>query len=307
MLISALLLALTLSAPAEVVIDSDTIALGALIPFPSGDARASLPLGYAPNPGLSRRIPKYEVIGKLTAAGMPTDDLQLPEFILVRRNAPGLDRDLVTRAILDAFLKQFPGANVEIASVDVPAIQVGTGGLEISASLPPRVDLSHSIFVRVEIRSNSLSRNIFVRTNVRVEAEQPILKNRIQANSSIKQDDIEWKLTPVQGAVVEQAEGMLAKRDLEAGQVLTTDILYTPLYVHRGDPVTVKATAGGVTISATMRAKASGKFGETIQVEHLSGEGTAMARVTGPRTLETLGAAASASPIGRSHQEIGAK
>jgi flagella basal body P-ring formation protein FlgA len=71
--------------------------------------------------------------------------------------------------------------------------------------------------------------------------------------------------------------------------------------------VTVKAIAGGVTIAATMRAKGSGKFGETIQVEHLSGEGTVMARVIGPKTLESLGAAASASPIGRSHQEIGVK
>ena len=83
---------------------------------------------------------------------------------------------------------------------------------------------------------------------------------------------------------------MLAKRDLEPGQVLTTDLLYTPLYVHKGDSVTVNATAGSVTISATMRAKASGKFGDTIQVEHLSGEGTTTARVVGPRMLESLGA-----------------
>ena len=41
---------------------------------------------------------------------------------------------------------------------------------------------------------------------------------------------------------------------------------------------------------ATMRAKASGKFGDTIQLEHLSGEGTATAKIVGPRTLESLGA-----------------
>jgi len=289
-LISALLLALTLSAPAEVTIDSDSITLGALIPFPSNDARAPLPLGYAPNPGLSRRIAKYEITGKLTAAGLPADDLQLPEYILVHRAAAGLDRDQVTRAILDAFTKQYPNANVEITSVELPVVQVGTGPLELSASLPPHVDLSNSVFVRVELRGTSFSRNLFVRTNVNVEAEQPVLKNKIAAHSEIQPNDIEWKLTPVRGAVVEEAQGMLAKRDLEPGQVLTTDLLYMPLYVHKGDSVTVKATAGAVTISATMRAKASGKFGDTIQVEHLSGEGTATAKVVGPRTLESLGA-----------------
>jgi flagella basal body P-ring formation protein FlgA len=288
-LITALLLAITLSAPAEVVVDTDTIILGALIPFPSTDARASLPLGYAPNPGLSRRIAKYEITGKLTAAGLASDDLQLPESILVRRNSAGLDRDQVTRAILDAFTRQFPEANVEITSVELPAVQVGTGSLEISASLPPRIDLSNSIFVRVELRGTSFSRNVFVRTNVRIEAEQPVLKNRVAAHAEVQADDVEWKMSPVRGNTVEQAQGMLAKRDLEPGQVLTADLLYTPLYVHKGDSVTVKATAGAVTIAATMRAKASGKFGDTIQVEHLSGEGTTTARVIGPRTLESLG------------------
>jgi flagella basal body P-ring formation protein FlgA len=284
--ISALLLACCLSAPAEVVIDADTITLGALIPFASTDARASIPLGYAPNPGLSRRIPKYEIVGKLTASGLPADDLQLPEFILVRRNAAGLDRDQVTRAILDAFTKQYPAANVEITSVELPAIQVGTGALQISASLPARIDLSNSVFVRVEIRGTSFSRNAFVRTNVRIEAEQPVLKNKVAAHSEVQAADIELKLTPVRADIANEFAGMLAKRDLEPGQVLTSDLLYAPLYVHRGDSVTVKASAGGVTIAATMRAKASGKFGETIQVEHLSGEGTTMARITGPRMLE---------------------
>jgi flagella basal body P-ring formation protein FlgA len=306
-LISALLLALTLSAPPEVMIDSDSITLGALIPFPSNDARAAVSLGYAPNPGLSRRIAKYEITGKLIAAGMAADDLQIPEYILVRRSAAGLNRDQVTRAILNAFTKQYPDANVEISSVELPAVQVGTGPLEISASLPPRVDLSNAVFVRVEVRGTSFSRNLFIRTNVNVEAEQPVLKNKVAAHSEIQPNDIEWKLAPVRGAAVEDAQGMLAKRDLEPGQVLTADLLYTPLYVHKGDSVTVKATAGAVTISATMRAKASGKFGDTIQVEHLSGEGTATAKVIGPRTLETLGAAASSSLTGRSHQELGAK
>ena len=306
-MITVLLLACCLAAPAEVVVDTDTISLGALIPFSANDSRASIPFGYAPNPGLSRRIPKYEILAKLNAAGLPVDDLQLPEFILVRRNAAGLDRDQVTRAILDAFTKQYPEANVEILSVELPSLQVGTGALEISAKLPPRFDLASSLFVRLEIRGTSFSRNVFVRTSARIEAEQPVLKNKVAAHSAVQKADIEWKLTPVGANVAGEIEGMLAKRDLEPGQVLTNDLLYTPVYVHKGDSVTVKATAGGITIAATMRAKAAGKFGETIQVEHLSGQGTTMARVTGPRTLESLGAAASASPIGRSHQEIGVK
>ena len=108
-------------------------------------------------------------------------------------------------------------------------------------------------------------------------------------DGEIQPSDIEWKMAPVRNdAASGQVDGMLAKRDLGPGQVVTGDLLYMPLYVHKGDSVTVKATAGAVTIAATMRAKAAGKLGETIAVEHLTGEGSTMARIIAPRTLETL-------------------
>jgi flagella basal body P-ring formation protein FlgA len=65
-------------------------------------------------------------------------------------------------------------------------------------------------------------------------------------------------------------------------------MLYSPLLVRKGESVTVKATSGGITIAATMRAKSDARFGDTIPVEHLSGPGSTSARVIGTRTLEAL-------------------
>jgi flagella basal body P-ring formation protein FlgA len=81
---------------------------------------------------------------------------------------------------------------------------------------------------------------------------------------------------------------MLTKRDLDPGQVLRTDLLYSPLFVRKGETVTVKASAGGVTVAATMRAMASGRLGDTIPVQHLAGAGNTTARVIGPRQLEAI-------------------
>jgi flagellar basal body P-ring formation protein FlgA len=285
--ITTLILFTILSAPADVTIDAENILLGALVPFSSSDPRASISLGYAPNPGLARRVGRSEIVNKITAAGMTVDDLQLPDSILVRRRAAELDRDQVTRAILDAFTKRFPDANIEITNVDLPAVQVGVGPVEVAASLPARFDLAGAVFVRVDLRGKSFVRTIFVPTSFRIESTQPVLKTRIAAHTEIRQRDIEWKLTSLRSnAAPEQIDGMLVKRDLEPGQVLTSDLLYLPLYVRKGDSVTVKSTAGAVTIAATMRAKAAGKLGETIAVEHLSGEGSTVARIVGPRVLE---------------------
>ena len=289
-MITAVLLMSVLSVAADVTIDSDTISLGALIAFPPGDTRASISLGYAPNPGLARRITKSEIMNKLALAGKPSDDLLLPDSILVHRQAAGLDREQVTRAVLEAFIQRFAGANIEITNVEIPGVQIGTGAVEIAASLPARFDPATPVFVRIDAKGASFVKTVYVRTTVRIEVEQPVLKNKVGAHSEIKPEDIERKLMPV-GTVgptnaAEQVDGLLTKRDLAAGQVLTGDLLYVPLYVRKGDSVTVKATSGAVTIAATMRAKAAGKMGEIIPVEHLSGEGSTMARIIGPRLLE---------------------
>jgi flagella basal body P-ring formation protein FlgA len=290
-LIAVLFLLSVLAAPADVTIDTDTISAGQLIPFPAADQRASTSLGYAPNAGLARRITRAEILNKITAAGGATDDLQLPESILVHRRAASLTPEQVTPPILTAFLKRFPDANIEITHVEIPPMQIGTGPIEINASLPARFDPAVSVFVRIDVRGTTFAKTAFVRTNVRIETGQPILKNKVAAHAEIQSGDIEWKMSPVRAAGpasanAEQVDGMLAKRDLEPGQVVTNDLLYMPLYVRKGDSVTVKSTAGAITISATMRAKAAGKLGEMIPVEHLSGEGSTTARIVGPRILE---------------------
>ncbi|MBI4473503.1 MAG: flagellar basal body P-ring formation protein FlgA [Acidobacteria bacterium] len=277
--------------PTEILLDADTIRVSDVVTLSQSDPRGGVSLGYAPAPGLARRIARYEVVGKLQSAGFTPDGLEIPDSILVRRRAVGLDRDQVMQVVLDAFVRQYAGANIEIISIDVPAIQVGSGPVELTASLPPRFDASTAVFVRLEIRGTNFARNAFVRTNVRIETEQPVLKNPVAAHSPIRPEDIEFKPMPVRGApgaIVERFEGLLAKRDLQPGQALTSDVLYMPVYVQKGDSVTVKATSGAITIAATMRAKASGKFGDTIQVEHLSGQGITTARIIGPRILEAV-------------------
>lgn len=293
-MISALLvLACCISAPPEVTINTDSITLGELIPFHANDSRAAIQLGFAPNPGLARKFLRDELLTKITNAGLTTDDLRLPDAILVRRQSQSLDHNQVTRTITDAFVRQYPGANVQVTSVDVPATEIGTGSVEMMATIPAHIDPSGAIFVKLDIRGTNFARTVYVRTLARIEVPQPVLVRPVSAQSRITSEDVEWKPLPMQGmhdmlTSLDAVEGMVAKRDIQPGTPLSMDLLYMPVYVRRGDAVTVRATAGNVTVSATMRAKEPGKYGDSIVVEHLSGSGTTTARVVGPRTLEAL-------------------
>jgi len=291
--IIALLLACCLSAPTEVTIDTDAVTLGALIRFPAGDARASIYLGAAPQPGLGRSYLRQELISKVRTSGLAVDDLQLPETVIVRRKSQGLDPAVVSELVREAFAKQFPDADITILSVDNPDVDLATGSLDMTASLPDKPDPSVPVFVRLDIRSSGYSRKVFVKTVAQVRKPQPILRSDVAANSEIHPDDIEWKVMPLRGhgesiLSVDSLAGMLAKRGIPAGEVITGDLLYSPLLVHKGETVTVRATNGGISITAMMRARSSAHLGETISVEHLSGTGSTSARVIGPRLLEAL-------------------
>jgi flagella basal body P-ring formation protein FlgA len=294
-MLAILLLTCCLNAPLEVTVDTETITVAAILPIPSSDARAAVAMGYAPNPGLARRIGRQEIIAKLQAAGQRTNDLELPESILVHRRSKSLDPQLIKQTILEAFVRKFPpDATIELVSVDTPTTSIGEGDLTLSATLPgTRFDPNQPVFVRLDVRSGGNLQTAYLRTLVRIQTVQPVLRTRLAANAEVRASDVEWKLTPLDGSgpvasSADALEGMLSKRDLDAGQVLKADLFYAPLYVRKGESVTVKATSGGITISATMRAMAAGRLGDTIPVEHLSGNGSTTARVVGPRMLEAI-------------------
>ncbi len=291
-MIAALLLACCFAAPADITVDTETLTLGTIIPFPGGDSRASIGLGYSPQPGNARRFLRPELIAKIATAGLKTDDLEIPESILVHRKAKILDAERVKAAVKQAFARQYPNAEVNVVSVDVPQTQVSEAGFEVTATIPARADLSAPVFVRLDLKGSGFTRTLFLRTVAEVQQLQLVLKNPVAANVQIGSDDVEWRMAPLHSGTalgsIEKLQGLMAARDLQPGQVLTADMFYSPLLVRKGESVTVRATSGGITIAATMRAKSDAHFGDTIAVEHLSGPGGTSARVIGTRTLEAL-------------------
>jgi flagella basal body P-ring formation protein FlgA len=290
--IAALFLACCIAVPADVTVDTETLTLGNIIPFPPGDVRASIGMGYSPQPGLARRFLKPEIAAKIMTSGLKFDDLQIPDSVVVHRKAQFLDANSARAAIQQAFSRQYPNAAVEIVSLDVPPTQVPGGALDVMATIPSAANLSAPVFVKVDLKASGYTRSLFIRTTVEVQQPQLVLKNPVGANAAISRDDLEWKVMPLRGNAsvpsIDKLQGFVAVRDLQPGQALTTDMLYSPLLVRKGESVTVKATSGGITIAATMRAKSDARFGDTVAVEHLSGPGSTSARVIGTRTLEAL-------------------
>lgn len=81
--------------------------------------------------------------------------------------------------------------------------------------------------------------------------------------------------------------GLVARRDIAAGEPLTQAVLDVPLAVRAGDDVTLTVVTGTVQVTTTARASSSGHTGQTIRVVPEGGRAL-RARITRPGAVEVV-------------------
>lgn len=81
-------------------------------------------------------------------------------------------------------------------------------------------------------------------------------------------------------------EGMLVRRPVNAGSVLTPDLLEAPDAVSRGDHVIITARNGSFSVRSRGKALANASVGEQVLVENLASSRTLRANVTAPGHVE---------------------
>jgi flagella basal body P-ring formation protein FlgA len=81
--------------------------------------------------------------------------------------------------------------------------------------------------------------------------------------------------------------GLIARRDIAAGEPLTQAVVDVPLAVRSGEPVTLTVIAGTVQVTTPALAMSSGRDGEMVRVVPEGGKAL-RARITGPGAVEVV-------------------
>jgi flagella basal body P-ring formation protein FlgA len=195
----------------------------------------------------------------------------------------------MTAAARLAIEQAFDGAanriEVELPPAD-PRLQIPVCALPLETSMSRHNGLGGRVSVRIDCRdATPWSRQ--VAAQVRVFRDVAVASRNMTRGATISTSDVsvhEVDVSTIRGQIIESAGiavGMQLKRAINTGDVLSMDMLITPLMVKRGDTVVVTAERAGVVIRQQGVALQDGEAGKQIQVRNTSSDRIVHAIVTG--------------------------
>jgi flagella basal body P-ring formation protein FlgA len=281
-------------------------------------ALVATPLMPAPAPGTQRFLRKTELRDLLVARGVDLQGWRFTgaEVATISAATPsaahappapgaaGISDDQTTAELLTTaiteYLRQRTGhalwrvqldADEDVLAVQRQAVsQVVVSGGKSPWTGRQRFDIAAAAgasAVRAFARIDRMETAVFAR-------------RPIERGDFIRRSDVE--LRPHVGALPAQAvvgvEGVVGKEAVQGirpDSLIMANQVRSPIIVHRGERVSVRARAQGVSVRTFAVAQQDGSLGDLVTVESLIGKERYAARVSGLRELEILAAGSSAS------------
>lgn len=167
--------------------------------------------------------------------------------------------------------------------------------LSLDMSLPAPVERLPACSRELQVQNLSGRQELLARQRFRLSCPQPqwsqdvtaqanvsvlllVARHILDRDQALSAEDVKIERQQVARhdrgffSKVEQVTGKTARRRIRAGQMLTADLLDAPLWVRRGQSVTIVARHDGIEASTLGEALANGREGEIVRVRNRSSE-----------------------------------
>ena len=276
------MMALILAVSACLPVEGDQILMrdlaAAVTAFAGQDPQEAL--GFTPAPGSQRRFSSGEL-----------DRLAARKGIAAAMEPVCFERKLeaLTQAQILAALREALPEKAQVELIDFSHARVPKGPLEFARSglTPARASSPRDAVIwRGRVRYSAAS-SVPVWARVRVWISRPaaMAAQDLPAGKPIQADQV--RMESVNGApfgdsvpmALQDVAGMAPRRTVHAGQAISRAVLAASSDVARGETVGIEAHAGAAFLKYEVRAEASGRVGDSIQVRNLESGKTFRARV----------------------------
>ncbi len=233
-------------------------------------------IGFAPMPGLQRILSAQELLGFARHQDLaPDSGTVLPSVCVVRLARPISSADLKA-----ALIASLGVANATIDLLEFSNQPVAPGPLEfpLSGLSKPPADTPESpvIWRGRAIYDGRQGMSIWAKVRITVEARCLVAAQAIPWGALIRSEQVREGAAgrfPFSAAALDspqQVVGMIARRNIAAGQIIRASALEKPREVNQGDYIRVKVVDGLALISFEAVAGSSGRIGDTVVVHNPS-------------------------------------
>jgi flagellar basal body P-ring formation protein FlgA len=297
----ALLLGLRVTATTSAVrvdLHSDRILAGdlaAVIPQMK-QAEAGAVLGYAPLPGIERRVSRGELLRWGEDLGLSLDADSLPEAVILARKMRRLEssqvRELVTAAVAERYQVDPAQVEVELHSFSEPLLPAEPLDFELAT---PLKRLGHPTTLTLRWTDpQGRSGNLSFRATAKVRGTYAVARESLEARTAVSAGDFTFQKGFLPGdpdeysLSNEEVEGNQLRQSIKAGEVLEKRMIEPALTVKRGDLIELRFRSAAVMLRTAARAEQSGATGEVIRCRNLQSGATVRAVVVDSHQAEVV-------------------
>jgi flagella basal body P-ring formation protein FlgA len=236
---------------------------------------------------------------RISSAARLSALLLTASMLFVAAGATGAAEQMVKPAQLRRFLQDYieqhrsemPPAKIRFKELHLPepfAVPAGELTCEITPSDPQILPSRRfNLILRVDGR---VVGNLAVRGTLEVLAEVAVAAGDLRRGAVIDAQDIriaELDLNNLRSPCFDMDElvGKRLKRGLRAGEAFERASVVFPPLVKRGEPVTITASKGALTVTARGLAQQDGQEGDMIRVRNISSNKDILCRITGSESV----------------------
>ncbi len=194
--------------------------------------------------------------------------------LLLSSGALALTKQMLLRAVKEYVKQNYPQVKIERILLSFHTLPLPKHEYRLSIATSSKT-LTH-IYLDVQIYSQGeLLKRVRPTVLVHTYAKVPVAVRRIFRGKIIEPEDVRWELQPLRGSLsryVKASEliGAVAKRQIEAGKVITKSAIEPDYAVKKRRSVKIVYQRGAIYIELLGLALQNGKVGDVIRVKNIS-------------------------------------
>lgn len=200
----------------------------------------------------------------------------------------------VARQFIDDSLNETPFSRreIQVRPLD-PRLRLADCDQPLEAFMPNSQRSRSTMTIGVRCSGDSPWK-VYVSAQVKLFQPVAALTRPVPGKTPLQADDIEFVETDItrlhRGYFLDPSElqGLMTKRALKRGEILTPDNVQTPLAVKKGNKIIIRASGGGIEVTMMGEALRSGGIGERIPVRNQSSGRTIEALIEGPGEVSVV-------------------